>query len=299
MTDVQKTSHGIRVGDVEVIWAKNSQEFLFSHSLLIHGENPIIIDPSANFSYIHDIAKSRYVKKVINSHYHGDHRSLNHLFKDVVFSSHRLDASAIRDFNVYLAHATDDATSSYAIWIRETFQKYQIVQSPVSETFEDGTVFDTGTERIHVVHLPGHTPGHCGFYFENADLFFCSDIDLTPYGPWYASPASHLGLWRESLKRATDFIAQSYIPSHGERVYDREQYLEKITRFSQILKTRHEVIQEEFQNHPEITAQELCGKGIIYRKSAVQDNLKAHFEWMMIQKHIDEIKNNSPVIWGL
>lgn len=281
----QRMAHGILMGDVEFIWARNSQEFLFSNSILVHGDKPVIIDPSASFSYIQQLADSHYVRVVLNTHCHGDHRSLNPLFKDVHFASHELDAPAISEFEEYARCASDDGTSFYTQWIHDVFKKYKIDDCPVSIKLKDGDVIDTGAERIRVVHTPGHTPGHVALYFEKADLLFVADIDLTPYGPWYASPVSDIELFKKSVKRVRDFECRWYVPSHGERIYDREKFLEKIDRYAAYFATREQKIIELLKSKS-MELGELCSHGIVYKTVALTDPLKAYFQLQMVKKHL-------------
>ncbi len=281
-----ETAHGVRTGEVEFIWAKNSQEFLFSNSILIHGDKPVIVDPSASFSYLQQLADAHYVKIVLNTHCHGDHRSLNQLFGDAHFAAHVLDAPAIADFEEYARCASDEQESFYIQWIRDVFKKYKIVDCPVSIKFKDGDVIDTGTEKIRIIHIPGHTPGHVALYFEKADLLFVSDIDLTPYGPWYASPVSDIEKFQKSIELVRDFKCRWYVPSHGERIYDRERFLEKLARYENYFKTRDEKILEILKTGPQEIDQ-ISSNGIVYKSLALSDPLKAYFQFHMVQKHLD------------
>jgi glyoxylase-like metal-dependent hydrolase (beta-lactamase superfamily II) len=43
------------------------------------------------------------------------------------------------------------------------------------EWLKDGEQVGFGRESIQVVHLPGHSPGHCGFLAESLDLLFIGD----------------------------------------------------------------------------------------------------------------------------
>lgn len=284
----ENTDHGSRIGAVEFIWARNSKEFLFSNSVLVHGNKPVIIDPSASFTYIEQLAKAHYVSIVLNTHRHGDHRSLNQLFKGVIFAAHEADAKAISQYDVYARESDVETQSYYANWTREIFQKYKIVDCPVAMKLKDGDIIDTGDERIRIIHIPGHTPGHIALYFERADLLFTSDIDLTPYGPWYANVVSDIEEFKKSVKLIRDFECQWYIPSHGERVYDREKFIEKIDRFAAAFNEREEKILTLLKEEPRDIAH-LCSNGIIYRQGSLVDPLKSYFQMQMVEKHLADL----------
>lgn len=288
MPDLTTTDYSSRIGDVEFIWARNSKEFLFSNSILIHGDQPIIVDPSASFTYIENLAKAHYVRTVFNTHYHGDHRSLNQLFKGVVFASHELDALPIGNHQEYARVSDKDPNSYYSQWTLEVFQKYKIVECPVAVKLKDGDVLDSGSERARLIHIPGHTPGHVALYFEGIDLLYTSDIDLTPYGPWYANVVSDLEAFKASVKKIRAFECQHYVTSHGERVYDREKFLEKMDRYEAHFANRDERILEAVKSEPTDMAT-LCSRGIVYKQVALADPLKCYFQYQMVEKHVDAL----------
>lgn len=289
-----ETPYGARIGDVEFIWARNSKEFLFSNSILIHGDSPVIVDPSASFSYIAQLAEAHYVKTVLNTHYHADHRSLNQLFQNVVFASHTADAQAISDFTYYNKISAEEH-SFYHEWIAGIFKKYKIVDCPVSLKLSDGDVIDTGAERIHIIHIPGHTPGHIALHFEMADILFVSDIDLTPYGPWYANELSNIELFKASIAKVRNIECKYYVPSHGERIYDREKFLEKLDRFAGAFAARDEKILELLKDHP-MELGELCSNGIVYKQASLVDPLKCYFQLAMVKKHIDILEKQGMIV---
>lgn len=294
-SEIQHLEHSARIKDVELIWARNSKEFLFANSLLIHGIKPVIVDPSANFTYIEAWAATRSIHMVLNTHYHADHRALNQLFKKAVFASHEADADAISDINHYLKEFVGEPDSMYANWIRDIFKKYKIVDCPVTVKFKDGDVIDTGGELIEIVGLPGHTPGHIGLYFHNADLFFLSDIDLTPHGPWYANKVSSIEDFKASLKKARARECKYYVTSHGERIYDRDTFLKKLERFEAAFEKREQKILEMLSEKPKDLA-ELCSQGIVYKTSALKDNLRCYFQLKMVEKHLVALLNDKKII---
>lgn len=297
MTSLITTEHSSRLGAVEFIWARNSKEFLFSNSILVHGERPVIVDPSASLTLIEQIAQTRTVKTVLNTHYHGDHRSLNQLFRgDVVFASHEADAGPISDHREYARVSDSDPNSPYSQWTLDVFKKYKIVECPVSLKLKEGDVLDTGEERIRIVHAPGHTPGHCALYFESADLLYLSDIDLTPYGPWYANVVSDLEQFKESVARVRTFECSHYVPSHGERIYDRQTFLEKIDRYARHFAERDEKILDLVKTGP-IDMAALCSQGIIYKTLSLSDPLKAYFQFQMVEKHIARLVATGALAW--
>lgn len=287
---IQQSEDSLRVGNVEFIWARNSREFLFSNSILIHGDKAILVDPSASFTFIERLAQSGQIHTVLNTHYHGDHRSLNQLFgQKVIYASHELDARAISDMREYHKVSDGDPDSFYSKWIEDTFKQYKIVECPVSLKLKEGSILNTGGEKICVVHLPGHTPGHIGLYFESIDLLYISDIDLTPHGPWYANIYSNIDDFKKSIARVKNWECRYYVTSHGERLYDRETFLKKMERYEKHFDEREERILDFLKKGPCDMAT-LCSQGIVYKQSSLIDPLKCYFQFKMVEKHIERLE---------
>jgi glyoxylase-like metal-dependent hydrolase (beta-lactamase superfamily II) len=71
---------------------------------------------------------------------------------------------------------------------------------------------------LRVVHLPGHTGGHCGFYSERQRVLFCGDLLACWWGRISKTPAilnSAPELLAGSFQRAAELGAETIIPSHG------------------------------------------------------------------------------------
>lgn len=295
--EIQQTEYGSKMGSVEFIWARNSKEFLFSNSIYIKGSPSIIVDPSASFTYIERLAKARAVDIVLNTHYHGDHRSLNQLFKNVIFAAHEADSPAIRDHDIYAKFSDADPNSFYSEWTRQVFKQYHITDCPVSRLYKGDETLETGDERIRLVHIPGHTPGHMALYFENIKTLYLSDIDLTPYGPWYANVVSDIDAFIASVEKIKNFEAEHYVSSHGERVYTPEKFQEKITKFQRHFAERDEKILDILKEGPKEIAY-ICTEGIVYRKQALVDPLKSYFQWQMVEKHLDRLTRQGLVTFS-
>ncbi len=294
---IDTTEYGSKLGSVEFIWARNSKEFLFANSIYVKGSPSIIVDPSATFTYIERLAKSRNVDIVLNTHYHGDHRSLNSLFKNVIFAAHEADAPAIREHDVYSKYSDVNPESFYSDWMRQVFKQYDISDCPVSRLYKGDEILETGDERIRLVHIPGHTPGHMALYFENIKTLYLSDIDLTPYGPWYANVVSNIDDFIASVEKIKNFKADFYVSSHGERVYDPEKFLEKITKFQKHFSDRDEKILDLLKDGPK-DMNTICTEGIVYRKPSLVDPLKAYFQWQMVEKHLERLIRLGQVVFA-
>jgi glyoxylase-like metal-dependent hydrolase (beta-lactamase superfamily II) len=84
---------------------------------------------------------------------------------------------------------------------------------------DDGDVLDIW-QGLTVIHLPGHTAGHCGFYCERRKLLFCADL-FASYGR-----SSHLppGIFNsngaeisKSVAKALELDLIGVLPNHCDR----------------------------------------------------------------------------------
>ena len=77
---------------------------------------------------------------------------------------------------VYGPHKDDE------FWIQALEEQCRLFSFPASEPFEptrwlnDGDVVRFGETVLHVIHCPGHTPGHVVFYQPEAKLAIVGDV---------------------------------------------------------------------------------------------------------------------------
>ena len=71
--------------------------------------------------------------------------------------------------------------------------------------------------ELRVVHLPGHTMGHCGFYSAKHDLLFSGDLWVRFMMRTQVSPrifSDDVVLVRSSLRKALALGARWMVPGH-------------------------------------------------------------------------------------
>ncbi|MEZ5256849.1 MAG: MBL fold metallo-hydrolase [Ilumatobacteraceae bacterium] len=104
----------------------------------------------------------------------------------------------------------DASPETHPEFARQLLEEFHFSPRPDAQTFGDGAVFDLGGgTRVEAVHLPGHTAGHSGF--RCGEVFYCSDVDLTGFGPYYGDLWSDLDQFQESLVRLRDEDARWYV----------------------------------------------------------------------------------------
>lgn len=93
------------------------------------------------------------------------------------------------------------------------------VGSAISGTFERGQT----VEGMAVIHLPGHTPGHVGFYHPKDGALICGDAVMNLGGQLslpFAIATPDLELAQHSVLRLSELDFNHLLPSHGEPILD-------------------------------------------------------------------------------
>ena len=90
---------------------------------------------------------------------------------------------------------------------------YQIFQGVPQRILKDGDCIDLGNRTLHVIHTPGHSPGHCCFfdperkYLYSGDLIYkgCLDAFYPTTDPW---------LFWKSVKKLQSLEIDCVLPAH-------------------------------------------------------------------------------------
>ena len=136
---------------------------------------------------------------VVLGHVHEDHIAGLHRLPNAPVYAHVLDLPTVRSWDGMLA-AYGDMDPSQAAAMRANFErKFHYTPRPDAIGYEDGALWDLGSNRITAFHLPGHTAGHCALLIEPEEVLFIGDIDLTGFGPYYGDACSNLADFRRSL----------------------------------------------------------------------------------------------------
>jgi hydroxyacylglutathione hydrolase len=108
-------------------------------------------------------ANNLEVKFLLNTHCHIDHVLGNHHVKEkykAPFIIHAIEEKVLR------------AVKSYAP--NYGFAQYQ--EALPDRFIEEGDVFSFGNTKWQILFLPGHAPGHIGFYDTSAKAIFSGDV---------------------------------------------------------------------------------------------------------------------------
>lgn len=272
-----------------------SAGFPYCHSILVDSDIRAVIDTGAGERAFAPINPDG-VDLVINTHYHRDHTVGNHLFPNAQVMVHPLEYPPLADEDArkYYAgfHRIDQISEKNPMIIKKTYSD-RIIPPRVFRVdgfLTDGDIIDFGHTKATVLHLPGHTPGHIGFYFEQEGIVCGADIDLIPSGPWYGDYLSNLDDFEASIRRILELKPKIYCCAHRKPL--RENIQEKLLQYLKKIEDTEDKIAEHFSQP--LSLDELVGRNIIYKKYDYPYN--AFWERNMIEKHLERMVKKERIV---
>jgi glyoxylase-like metal-dependent hydrolase (beta-lactamase superfamily II) len=230
----------------------------YANSLLVRGATAsLVVDPSLSL-----VGTAPPADLVLVSHAHEDHIAGLGSY-DVPVHIHEDDLPALRSRAALIAGygLPPDAADEADATVRDHFH---VRGRPDATGFEEGTVFDLGGRTVTVVHLPGHTAGHCGFLIEPDGFLFVADIDLTSFGPYYGDVGSSLADFEASMRRCGEIDARWYGTSHQKGVIEgAAEFRRRLGTFAGVVEKR-EASLLAFLGDPR-TVEEIVGHRLVYR----------------------------------
>jgi glyoxylase-like metal-dependent hydrolase (beta-lactamase superfamily II) len=150
---------------------------------------------------------------------------------------------------------------------------------------------------VEVVHLPGHTRGHCGFLVEPDGVFFVADVDLSSFGPYYGDHWSDLEDFQAALARCREIDARWYATFHQKGVLEgREEFLQALDAFEAVITRREQRLLEflaEPRQLPEIVVHRLVyrpGVEVPWADVAETRTAQRHLRRMLRDGRVQELE---------
>jgi glyoxylase-like metal-dependent hydrolase (beta-lactamase superfamily II) len=255
-------AHDVRYGGVTLIGSPEEGLYPCGNSLLVAGSDAtVLVDPSLEVS--RRGRATGHVDLVAVSHGHEDHVAGLHVFPDVPAFAHPAEAPAVRDPEVLLGNF--GMAAPQAAEFRTTLrERFSVTGHADVRPVVDGSVIDLGGRSLTVVHLPGHTAGHCGFLVEPDGFLFLGDIDLTSFGPYYGDLGSDLDAYEASLARLREIDARWYGTGHQAGVVEgRAAFTARLDEFAADIRRRDETLLEMLTRP--LTLAEIAGRRLVYR----------------------------------
>lgn len=227
----------VKYGNVTVHFGDRGGKYPHGNTLVVHGsEERLVIDPSLGI-----VAREQRPEadRLVNSHCHEDHVAGNHLYREIPWLLHEDDIHGMQSLDAMMdIYGYPEPIQSR---FREAVvEQFHYVPRPDAIAYRDGDVFDLGGGvRVHVIHTPGHTRGHCALLVEPDGMLYLGDIELSSFGPYYGDAWSDLEDFERSLAKVRDIEARSWATFHHIGVLeDREAFLQRLDRFVAVIADR-------------------------------------------------------------
>jgi glyoxylase-like metal-dependent hydrolase (beta-lactamase superfamily II) len=247
---------------IDVLTGADNGRYPDGNALLVRGTSEtVLIDPSLTVSGGPSLPAR--VDRVLISHCHEDHLAGLHRFPDARVHVHEADHVGLRSLDG-LMQIYGMAPAIDARWRVEVLERFHYRPRPDAHTFADGGRFDVGGSVIHVIHLPGHTRGHCGFLIEPEGVMFLADVDLTAFGPYYGDAWSSLDDFERSLARCREIDAHTFVTFHHKgTVHGREELRRLLDDYAAAIERRERAMLD-FLREPR-TLDDMVAHRFIYR----------------------------------
>lgn len=266
----------------------------FCHSILVEDRARVIIDASSDKDKLQSIKEQGSMDYLINSHAHEDHIVFNYLFGESKFCAHPLDAPFFEDLESLIDCYGDMTAEEKEKWGQFLQNDCHYISRKVDLLLKDGMVMDLGEVKVQVIHTPGHTKGHCAFYFIQEKIMFTADLDLTKAGPYYGDRGSDIDETIQSLERLKAFDVETYLTSHGKGIFDGGP--ENIDRYLEIIFLREERLIGFLRKGPK-TLDQVVQERIIYGDKTISAGPwdLTLSEKIMMAKHLDRLMRTGRV----
>jgi glyoxylase-like metal-dependent hydrolase (beta-lactamase superfamily II) len=160
----------------------NEDGYTYGNCILVDDDIRVVIDSGAG----RELAKVQpeNVDMLINTHHHYDHVRGNKLFTRAQILLHPVERISIKSLEKVMAIDGWKELMHQDLYNQERMEEgvdpdAVTEQWRVDGEINDGQVIDCGSTKFVVLHTPGHSKGHCAFYFPDEDLVFLGDICLT------------------------------------------------------------------------------------------------------------------------
>ncbi|HOO72065.1 MAG TPA: MBL fold metallo-hydrolase [Spirochaetota bacterium] len=263
------------------------QGFTFSNCMIIDDEVRTAIDSGAG-----KIMKSidpASVDILLISHHHIDHINGNDYFTRAKILAHPLEKEAMSDPMKTTAtwgwgELMDEDIMQYAENLTGKMKRV-LEPWPVHGTFNDRDVFDCGKTKVMVIHTPGHTSGHCSFYFPDEEFMFTGDICLSRVGPWYGEPDTTIDEFTASVDLIDGFKPKKLATGHVNTIITENIHDILMEYKERIYKREKRII--NFLKKGPATINAMAQRKLIYGLHPTTFVL--FWEKSMLKKHLDRL----------
>ena len=263
----------------------------YCNCLLIEDEINCLVDSSPTdqeFEHLNGIN----IDLIVNSHGHTDHNSRNYAFPDAKVMLHPAEHERVKSGEEYLrAYGFDLYPAEDVRPIYLQVVKYHPREADC-EIF-NGQVISTGSIEFQVVHLPGHTSGHCGFFFPKEGFIFTADIH-PEIKPFYAMVDSDVDDFINSINELKRLQPEMLIAGHGKGI-NKANLIQNLTSYLDEFDRRDEEILKRIKEGKH-SVREIAEDGITFDGKFPQPrSIYLLHECIMNWKHLQHLERQGQV----
>lgn len=272
--------------------------FTYCNCVLIDDDVRAVIDTGADAKSLTAVSPEN-IDMVLYTHHHYDHTRGNPLFEKSKTFIHEADCEALTTVEAFTYYNSldqwEDLMPGYD-FLDAAAQIGILENAPywsIDGTFKDGQLFDFGKTKVEVLHTPGHSAGHCSFWFPDQELLFTGDICLTKVGPWYGEICANPNEMLQSIQRLIDLKPRFVTSCHINDI--SENGVEMLHEFKNRIYKRDERILNYLKTNP-TTVEDIANHHLIYRIHPTPFVL--FWEKLMVIKHLQRLENMGLIISG-
>lgn len=271
-------------------------EFPYCHCLLVLDDRCCLIDTAMTGESMGQLTANYHVDLILNTHGHVDHVNQNDKFTQPVYV-HPAEKIWMASPEEFLQAFGFTGFGEYKEGLR-FMERGRWKPRPPDGYFLPGDIIELGKTRVQVVHLPGHTPGHCGFLFPDEGILFAGDIDLTDFGPFYGNPVANLDDFIHTLDWLIELQPDTIITAHGDGVVTRN-IGQRLRDYRNIIFQREEELLANLRWKGKSTLSEIAEWKTVYSKygyPADGEKLYRMMETIMDHHHLVRLVRIGKVI---
>ncbi|MCI1779780.1 MAG: MBL fold metallo-hydrolase [Bacteroidales bacterium] len=187
-----------------------------THCYLLEGSDRcLLIDTGLGVENIQEQVKKLTDKPVVAvaTHVHYDHIGGHKYFPDFYVHEDETDwinggfPLTIEQVRGFLMEKPCDFPADFNV------NDYYLFEGNPSRVLKDNDIIDLGDRKLHVLHTPGHSPGHMCFFEEATGYLFTGD--LIYLGELFAFfPSTDPLAYMKSIKRLLPLPMKRILPAH-------------------------------------------------------------------------------------
>lgn len=282
-----------RFGPITFVPGTNSGKYPYCHSLYIEADLKVIIDPASDRQLLIDILNGPGVDAVWLSHSHEDHFMHLDLFDDKELWVSEWDAPSLQDLeHLFDAYGMNAEERQY--WVQPMVEQFNFKPRRPDRLFQGEQTLDLGGVTVEVIPTPGHTPGHCSFFFPEQQALFLGDYDLTPFGPWYGDVKSDIEATIASVNRLRCIPAEVWLASHEKGVFVSDPG-ESWDRFLNAIDVREQKLLDLLESPR--TMNEIVDARILYGRKREPKEFYDFGERSHMGKHLERLIRRKIVVF--